>query len=136
MTGTHIGNGKGPGKGKRLAALLLGCALAAPLAAEELTAAAMGLCEKVKSCAMQQIASEDLTPEMRQMMQPMLDNMCANIRSNIGEVPTGHPLYQPAVACMRSMEGLSCEKMQDPAQMQTPECEKYQELVKQQGGAP
>lgn len=110
--------------------------LATPVFAEEFTSAAMGLCEKVKSCAMRQLASEELTPEMRQVMQPMLENMCANMQANIGEVPTGHPLYKPAIACMRSMEQLNCERMQDAEGMQTPECEQYQELVAQQGGAP
>ena len=122
--------------GNRLAMFLVGLLMAAPLAAEEFTDAAMGLCEKVKACAMQQMASEQLTPEVRQMMEPMLENMCANMQSNIGEVPTGHALYKPAIACMRSMEQLSCESMQDPASMQTPECEKYQDMVERQGGAP
>jgi hypothetical protein len=122
--------------GNRPAILAVCLLLATPALAEEFTSAAMGLCEKVKSCAMQQLASEELTPEMRQMMQPMLENMCANMQANIGEVPTGHPLYKPAIACMRSMEQLSCERMQDSEGMQTPECDEYQALVEQQGGTP
>ncbi|MGB1140000.1 MAG: hypothetical protein ACPG1A_03810 [Halioglobus sp.] len=118
----------------RLVTLSLGLVLAAPLAADEFTDVAMGLCEKVKSCAMKQIATEELTPEVRQMMEPMLENMCANMQANIGEVPTGHELYEPALSCMRSMEQLSCERMQDPDSMRTPECDKYQDLVKKHGG--
>lgn len=122
--------------GPRPAILSVGLLLAAPTVAEDFTAAAIGLCEKVKSCAMQQIASEELTPEVRQMMQPVLDNMCADMQASIGEVPTGHPLYQPAIACMRSMEQLSCERMQDSSGMQTPECDRYRQLAEQQGGMP
>ena len=123
--------------GKRIIATgSLAVFISMPLAAEELTTAAMDLCEKVKGCAMQQIAQEDLTPEMRQMMEPMLEGMCANMRASIGEVPTGHTLYQPAVACMRSMSKLSCEQMQNPEQMQTPACEEYQKKVQEHGGTP
>lgn len=119
---------------KKLLSVLAAGVLATAVAdAEELTDAALGLCEKVKSCAMEQIAEEDLTPEMRQMMQPMLDNMCASMQSNFGEVPTGHDLYRPAIACMQSMEKLSCEQMQTIDQAPTPECQKYQELAEQAG---
>lgn len=116
--------------------VVAGLLLAMPACADDFTDAAVGLCEKVKSCAMQQIATEELTPEVRQMMQPMLENMCSDMQASIGEVPTGHPLYQPAIACMRSMEQLSCERMQDSSGMQTPECDKYRQLAEQQGGMP
>ncbi len=102
--------------------------------ADDITSAAKDLCEKVRSCAMAQVAEEDLTPELRQMMDPMLDNMCANMQSKVQEVATGHPLYQPSIACMRSMEALSCEEMQDPASMQTSECETYEKLAREAAG--
>jgi hypothetical protein len=108
---------------------ILGLVVTLPAHSDDLTTAAMELCEKVKSCAMTQVAEEDLTPEVRQMMEPMLDNMCADMRNTMGEVPAGHPLYQPALACMRSMEDLSCEMMQDPQGMETPECKAYEKLA-------
>lgn len=102
-----------------------------PAHSDDLATAAMQLCEKVKSCALAQVAEEDLTPEIRQMMQPMLDNMCADMRSSMGEVPAGHPLYQPALACMRSMENLTCEMMQDSERMETAECKAYEKLARE-----
>lgn len=108
-----------------------------PTRADDLTAASLDLCEKVKSCAMAQVAEQDLTPQMREMMQPMLDNMCANMQSRIGEVPTGHPLYAPAVACMRSMEEImTCAMMQNSGNMTTPECEAYQKLAQEANTQP
>jgi len=101
--------------------------------ADDIADAALGLCEKVKSCAMAQIAKEDLTPEVRQMMQPMLDNMCANMKSRVEAVPSGHPMYQSAVACMRSMEALSCEQMQSE-QANTAACQAYEKLAQQTYG--
>lgn len=101
--------------------------------ADELADAAQKLCEKVKSCAMAQMEGQELTPETRQMMQPMLDSMCTQVRGRIGEVPTGHPLYQPAVACMQSMNSLTCESMQDSGDMVTPACEEYESLAREAG---
>lgn len=105
-----------------------------PARADDLTAASIDLCEKVKACAMAQVSEQSLTPQIREMMQPMLDNMCASIQSRISEVPTGHAMYAPAVACMRSMEKImTCELMQDAENMKTPECEAYEKLAQEAG---
>ena len=121
----------------RLTGLFALCFLSAQtVSADDIADAALGLCEKVKSCAMAQIEEEDLTPELRQMMQPMLENMCANMEDKVEAVPAGHPLYAPAIACMRSMEALSCEAMQDPGHMETPECAAYEKLVRETGDNP
>lgn len=111
--------------------IVLGLVVTLPVRADELAAEATKLCEKVKSCAMAQIAEEDVTPEMRQMMQPMLDGMCDDMRSSMDEIPTGDQLYKPALACMRSMQTLSCAAMQDEESMKTPACETYEKLRKQ-----
>lgn len=103
--------------------------------ADELTDAAQALCDSVKSCALEQVAQQDLTDEMREMMGPMLDNMCANMRSQVQSVPTNHKLYQPAVGCLRSMVSLDCQQMQDPGGVETPECTEYEELAKEAGEA-
>jgi len=99
--------------------------------AEEFAVAAQALCEKVKSCAMEQLQGAELTPEARQMMQPMLDGMCAQVQGRVGDVATGHPLYKPAAACMQSMNTLTCEMMQDADQLQTPACEAYEKLARE-----
>lgn len=109
--------------------LLFALSVAPSLSADDLEAAAMDMCEKVKACSMAQIEESDMTPEMRQMMEPMLENMCASMRAGVQEVPREHDLYQPAVACMRSMAQLSCDDFQDGDRVVTPECRKYQEMV-------
>jgi hypothetical protein len=116
---------------QKICVLVLSSVAVLPAFAEDMTSAAMELCEKVKSCAMEQIATEDLTPELREMMQPMLDNMCANMQSKVEEVSAGDPLYAPALACMRSMQSLTCQMMQDPKLVQTPECQAYEKLAGQ-----
>jgi hypothetical protein len=120
---------------KRLVSVtLLSMVIVAPIArADELADAAQTLCEKVKSCALAQMEGQELTPETRQMMQPMLDSMCAQVRGKVGEVPTGHSLYAPAVACMQSMNSLTCENMQDAGDIVTPACEEYENLGRESG---
>lgn len=115
-------------------AIALAMSPAVPVMADEIGAAALDLCEKVKACSMAQMNEEDLTPEMRQMMEPMLENMCASMQAGVQQVPPGHELYQPAVDCMRSMAVLSCEAMMDSEQIVTPQCKEYEESVKSAAG--
>ena len=97
--------------------------------ADEMSEAAQDLCEKVKSCSLAQVAEEDITPEVRQMMQPMWDSMCANMKNKMGEAPSGHPMYSSALACMHSMQKLTCEEIVGSRQTRTPECEAHEQLV-------
>jgi hypothetical protein len=116
-----------------LQAFLL-CALTVTTAhAEELSDAAQALCENVKTCAMAQLEGQELTPQAREMMQPALDSMCAQVQGRVSDVPTEHALYKPAVACMQSMSTLTCEMMQDPHKLRTPACEAYEKLARESG---
>ena len=103
--------------------------------ADELTDAAQALCDSVKTCALEQVAQQDLTDEMRAKMGPMLDNMCVNMRSQVQSVPADHKLYQPAVGCVRSMVSQDCEQMQNPDRAMTPECSEYERLAKESAPA-
>ena len=116
-----------------LPALLL--ALGGQATADELTDAAQGLCDTVRACVLEQAARQELTPEAREMMGPMLDNMCATMRSQVGEVPVGDGLYGPAVACLRSMHSLSCQEMQNPDREATAQCKEYERLAREAGAA-
>ena len=111
--------------------LLIASAFATSVSANEIEQAATELCEKVKACSMAHIAEADLTPEVRQMMEPMLKNMCDTMRAGVAEVPVDHQLYQPSVDCMRSMAGLSCQDFEDEQKLQTPASENYQRLAGQ-----
>lgn len=104
--------------------------------ADELTDAAQALCDSVKSCALEQEAQAELTPEVREKMGPMLDQMCADMRSQIKSVPADHKLYQPAVGCLRSMVSLDCQQMQRPEGVKTPECTAYEQLAREAAPAP
>ena len=98
-------------------------------AADEFSDASLALCEKIKSCAVAQMGKQEMTPEVRQMMQPMLDNMCSNMLASMPEVTKGHDMYGPAMACMSSLEALSCDEMQGGNGAQTDACEEYEKLT-------
>jgi hypothetical protein len=104
--------------------------LSAYSSADELTDAADGLCATIKTCALEAVAGQDLTDELRQKMAPVLENNCAEMRSQVQAVPANHTLYQPAVGCLRSMASLNCPELQDAGAVKTPECTEYDRLVK------
>ncbi len=111
--------------------LLIALAVSLPASGDDLLSAAEAMCEKVKSCSMAQINEADMTPELRQMMEPMLESMCEQMRQGVQQVPAGHPLYQPAVACMRSMANLACDAYLDGDSVETAECMQYRKLAGQ-----
>jgi hypothetical protein len=118
----------------RLALATTVLVLAPWVSAETLTEAAGRVCENVKQCMLAQIDEADMTPEMREMMMPMVDTMCEAMRQGIEEVPTGHELYPSALACMQSLAELSCADFQEGDSAPTPACQAYQEKAQARSG--
>lgn len=119
---------------KRLVTLgMLAWLWTVPTQADDFYKAAEDLCETIKSCAIKQMGASEITPDMRKMMEPMLAQMCNGMKAKIGQVPTGHVLHDPAVACMRSMDKLGCAVLEEGGNVETAECKKYEELARQQG---
>ena len=115
---------------------ILALMLSGYCSADELTDAADGLCDTIKTCALDAVAGEDLTDELRQKMDPVLEANCADMRSRVQAVPVNHALYQPAVGCLRSMASLSCNLLHNMGEVKTPECAEYDRLVKAAGARP
>ena len=109
--------------------ILCATILSVSAVADDYKDASLALCEKVKACALVQMDSQDITPEVRQMMQPMLDSMCTSMLASVPEVAQDHPMYEPAIACMKSLDGLSCEEMQGEAGAKTAACMEYEEMA-------
>ena len=111
-------------------AVILGCLFSTHAMSDDFSDSALQLCEKVKGCAIAEMNQSDLTPELRQMMEPMLATMCSSMQANIQQVPSGHDLYKPALACMKSMNEMSCRDMQSQDSYQTGACKTYEELAR------
>ncbi|MCB1697622.1 MAG: hypothetical protein KDI34_15435 [Halioglobus sp.] len=109
---------------------ILALVLSGYSSADELTDAAQGLCDTIKTCTLEVVAGQDLTDELRQDMAPVLENSCAEMRSQVQAVPAGHNLYQPAVGCLRSMASLSCQQLHNAGEVKTPECTEYDRQLK------
>lgn len=98
--------------------------------ADELTDAAEGLCDTIRTCALEAVAGQDLTDQLRRDMAPVLENSCAEMRRQVQAVPADHSLYQPAVGCLRSMASLSCQRLHNAGEVKTPECTEYDRQLK------
>lgn len=96
--------------------------------AQDFEQASKSACEKLKSCAMAEMVQEEgITPEMRKMIQGMVDGLCENIMS-FEQIEPFDDLYQPATACMNSMAALSCSQIEDD--VKTNECDEFEAIAK------
>ena len=97
-----------------------------PVMADDFAQAADALCQKQRSCLMGQMSGQEMPPQMRQMMLQMVDGMCQSMQQNYATAGAqGHPLYDQATACMRSLSSLSCQAMEN-GQVETQECQEYE----------
>jgi len=116
---------------RSILAAILALMLSGYSGADELTDAAECLCDAIKTCALEAVGGQDLSDELLQQMDPVLENNCAEMRSRVQAVPANHKLYQPAVACPRSMASLGCPQLHNASGLRTPECADYDRLVRQ-----
>jgi hypothetical protein len=116
---------------KRNLMLLLFALVALPSLAQAaaLEEAYHSMCEKLKSCALADVAESDLSPEMRAMILQSMEGACVSIQQQFANVAKAHPLYAPASACMASMAALSCEEITSRGDQSTPECARYEKMA-------
>ena len=113
---------------------MLGAIAGGPAMADDFAQAADALCQKQRSCVMAQMGSQEMPPQMRQMMLQMVDGMCQSLQQNyVTAGDQGHPLYAQATACMRSLSEMSCQTLED-GQVDTPECQEYEREAAKYGG--
>ncbi|WP_218311988.1 hypothetical protein [Alteromonas antoniana] len=93
--------------------------------ADKLNDAFNQLCDKMEVCALEQMGKEEnLTPQMRSMIEGMIDGMCKNMM-NLEEIDQYSELVDPAVACIDSMTSQSCAELEGD-EAQTPACQEYE----------
>lgn len=102
-----------------------------PAAADDLGNAMNVFCEMIKSCTLVQMGKQqNLTPEIRQMVENQMQTMCVGVQQQYVAATRTHELYEPAVACMRSMSALECPQLQSANADATPACATYKEKAK------
>ena len=80
------------------------------------------LCRKIKSCATAQLEQQDLPPAMLQMMKAMFDETCASMISPYADKATSAGLEKKAIACIESINTLSCTSLMQDSGGETAEC--------------
>lgn len=80
------------------------------------------LCGKIKSCATAQLEQQDLPPAMLQMMKAMFDETCASMISPYADKATNAGLEKKAIACIESINTLSCTNLMQNSGAETAEC--------------
>lgn len=108
-----------------LAVLLTSVAAHADDLGDEVTT----LCEKMKQCTLDSMAEAEMAPEMKMMITQQLDMACVGLQARFGAAAQAHSLYQPALACVKSMQAMSCQEIEESDDSITPECDRYQELA-------
>lgn len=110
-----------------MTALLLGAASYGH--ANEFADAVDKMCEKMKSCALQQLEQKKgVDPQMKAMVTQMTDQMCASMRQQYNPGAETHPLYEPALRCMQSMAEMDCAMLEKSSK--TKACEEMEAMSK------
>ncbi|AKH68841.1 hypothetical protein IMCC21906_01162 [Spongiibacter sp. IMCC21906] len=109
--------------------VLAGLLCSVPLQADDLSQETARLCDRMKHCALSNIQDSGLPPEMQTMIRQQLDMACQGMEAKYGVMAQSHELYQPALACVKSLQSLSCAEMEeDNDDALTPACERYEAL--------
>ncbi|WP_374972740.1 hypothetical protein [Spongiibacter marinus] len=112
---------------KTIAILALAVGCGANGHADELSDAAMAMCEKARQCARQSMAGVELSADMRALVDQQLMQMCDSMKEPFTDAAArSHPLHGPAVACLRSMAKQSCEALDGGEE--TAACKRYEAL--------
>ena len=86
------------------------------------------LCNKMKSCAMSQMAdAEGMTEDMKAMVMNSLNSMCKSIEVGFGTALVYQDLLSSAAQCMDSMAEQSCESLQASNADKTPQCLEFRQ---------
>ena len=91
------------------------------------------LCEKIKSCAKAQMAQQNLPPAMEQMMTAMFEQSCTSIIAPYADQATNAGLEKKAVACISSINSLSCGVIMTATGSKTAECKTLESAARQAG---
>ena len=103
-------------------------------ATADLDSAMDDLCAKIKTCGMQQAEAQGLPPEMKAMMEGMVDGMCKTWMQPYAKSIGDAGLEKKAEACVDSVVDTSCETMmQAQGEFKTEACEDFEKAADEAG---
>lgn len=101
--------------------------------ATSFTEATQTLCNKIKSCTTIQLKQQQLPPAMMQMMTAMLDETCAKTIAPYARKATNAGLEKKAIACINSINALSCDALMNTSEAETSECRALEKAANEAG---
>ncbi len=113
--------------------LVLIPALSGLSTAATLSNATNTLCTKIKSCATVQMQQQQLPPAMQEMMSAMLDETCTKTISPYADKATNAGLEKKAVACIESINRLSCGTLMQGSEVNTKACKALEKAANDAG---
>lgn len=91
------------------------------------------LCEKFKQCTYKEMESlEEVTPQMKEMMDQMLETMCDNFVPEGIELTAAQKLEKEVKACFSSLQSMSCDDLVNHSD-DTPECKTLERAAQDLG---
>lgn len=98
----------------------------AAVSAKDLSEATSELCEKVKTCGYEQLAGQDVPPQVKATMEAMLDGMCESMIQPYVVATEEAGLEKMALACLESVNSQSCQELMEGDSPETPECKEFE----------
>lgn len=117
-----------------LSGLGLCCVLLSNVAHADLDQSMDQMCEKIKTCGKAELAKQDMSAEMQQMMIGMFDGMCQSMFAPHMMTVGKAGLEDKAEACVDSMVDASCDElMADSKEFTSAACEEFEQAAKAAG---
>lgn len=101
--------------------------LLVPIANADLKEDTLALCDKIKSCVLEQVDQETLPPQVKEMMNGLFLEQCEQIVKTYERDLNDAGLEDKAHACLTSLQEQSCSALlsgQDS--VKTPQCEDFE----------
>ena len=104
------------------------------IALADINKSVVDLCEKMKSCATEEVERQGLEPEMKEMMLAMLEATCATQIAPYAAVIGQAGLEDKAEACVDTVMAQSCESlMQNEEGFTSDACTEFEKAAEAAG---
>lgn len=88
------------------------------------------LCAKMKQCALAQVDSQGLPPQVRETMVNLFDSQCVAMTKQYSVSINEAGLKDESYACIDSITEQSCDQIVgSQGQVKTPECEEFEKAA-------
>jgi len=101
--------------------------------ADKLTEMTGAVCEKIKTCGVAQLEQQGLPAETVQMMKAMFDGMCTSMVSPYINRTLDAGLEKKAVACLDSIQSMSCPDLMQGGADNSAECKEFEKAADEAG---